>query len=148
MNYFKFIQNNFSTIQGYFLTHFSLVIWSIIISLLLWVPVGVLISKNEKWAKIVLGISNTIFCIPSLALFAVLITVPFLGLGRRSALVALVLYAMMPLVRNVYQGIKIVDKSVIEAAKGMGMDAKEFFGKYSFPWLHPLSLQDLGQQWL
>ncbi|QDR79276.1 ABC transporter permease [Sporomusa termitida] len=138
MNYLKYIQNNYLTIADYFQTHCSLVLWVVIISLVIWVPVGVLITRNETWAKRVLAIANTIFCIPSLALFAILITIPFLGLGRRSALVALVLYAMMPLVRNVYHGVKNVDKSVIEAARGMGMGSWRILREIELPLAMPI----------
>jgi osmoprotectant transport system permease protein len=129
---------NASIILNYTETHFSLIFSAVIISLLLWIPVGILISRNEKLAGIVLGIANTIFCIPSLALFAVFVTVPFLGLGRSSALLALVLYAMMPMVINVYQGIKIVDKNVIEAAKGMGMNSGQILKEIQFPLAVPV----------
>jgi osmoprotectant transport system permease protein len=138
LNYLKYIQHNFPIILDYASTHFSLVLWAVAISLLLWVPVGVLITRNEKWANRVLGIANTIFCIPSLSLFAVMVTIPFLGLGRRSALIALVLYAMMPLVRNVYQGVKAVDKSVIEAARGMGMNSWRILREIQLPLATPV----------
>ncbi|MDF2571680.1 MAG: opuCB 1 [Sporomusa sp.] len=138
MNYLKYIQNNYPTIIDYFQTHCSLVLWAVTISLLLWIPVGVLITRNETWAKRVLAVANTIFCIPGLALFAILITIPFLGLGRRSSLVALVLYAMMPLVRNVYHGVKNVDKSVIEAARGMGMGSWRILWEIQLPLAMPI----------
>lgn len=138
MSYIQFIQNNTSLLLSYGQTHFSLVLWSVLISLLLWLPVGVLISRHNKWANRVLGVANTIFCIPSLSLFAVMVTVPFLGLGRRSALVALVLYAMMPLVRNVYEGIRIVDKNVIEAARGMGMSSWRILWEIQLPLATPV----------
>lgn len=138
MNYIRFVQTNASLILEYAQNHFTLVLWAVVISLLLWVPVGILITKSEKWANRVLGIANTIFCIPSLSLFAVMVTIPFLGLGRRSALVALVLYAMMPLVRNVYQGVKVVDKSVIEAARGMGMNSWRILWEIQLPLATPV----------
>lgn len=138
MSYLRFIQDNIPLILEYTEAHFSLVLWAVLISLVLWVPVGVLITRSEKWANRVLGIANTIFCIPSLSLFAVMVTIPFLGLGRRSALVALVLYAMMPLVRNVYQGIKVVDKSIIEAARGMGMNSWRILWEIQLPLAMPV----------
>ncbi len=125
-------------IMEYTENHFSLVLAAVIISLLLWVPVGVLITRNEKLASMVLNIANTIFCIPSLSLFAVMVTIPALGLGRRSALVALVLYSMMPLGRNVYQGVKVVDKSVIEAARGMGMNSWRILWEIQLPLATPV----------
>lgn len=138
MNYINFIQNNVPLILEYAQTHFSLALTAVLISLILWVPVGLLITKNEKVAGFVLGLANTIFCIPSLSLFAVFVTIPWLGLGRRSALVALVLYAMMPLVRNVYQGVKVVDKSVIEAARGMGMSSWRILWEIQLPLATPV----------
>lgn len=138
MNYIEYMIRNSSLVMEYTQNHFSLVLASVIISLLLWVPVGILITRNEKWAGRVLGIANTIFCIPSLSLFAVMITIPGLGLGRRSALVALVLYSMMPLVRNVYQGVKIVDKNVIEAARGMGMNSWRILWEIQLPLATPV----------
>ncbi len=138
MEYISYIQRNTGLMLEYTNNHFSLVLAAIIISLLLWVPVGVLITRSEKWAARVLSIANTIFCIPSLSLFAVMVTIPALGLGRRSALVALVLYAMMPLVRNVYQGVKGVDKSVIEAAKGMGMGPFRILWEIQLPLATPV----------
>ncbi|MGB9802665.1 ABC transporter permease [Desulfofundulus sp.] len=138
MDYIRFVQNNTQLLVEYGQNHLILVLWAVIISLLLWVPVGVLITRDEKWANRVLGIANTIFCIPSLSLFAVMVTIPFLGLGRRSALIALVLYAMMPLVRNVYQGVKSVDPSVIEAARGMGVNSWRILWEIRLPLATPV----------
>jgi osmoprotectant transport system permease protein len=138
LDYIHYLQRNASLMLEYTGNHFSLVLTAVAISLLLWVPAGVLITKNEKWANRVLSIANTIFCIPSLSLFAVMVTIPFLGLGRLSALIALVLYAMMPLVRNVYQGIKVVDKNIIEAARGMGMSSWRILMEIQLPLATPV----------
>lgn len=138
MEYINFIQTYSSIMWEYTANHFSLVFTAVLISLVLWIPVGVLISRNERVSSIILGVANTIFCIPSLALFSVFVTVSFLGLGRRSALLALVLYAMMPLVRNTYQGIRGVDKSVVEAAKGMGMNNWKILKEIQLPLAAPV----------
>lgn len=113
--------------------HFTLVLSAVVISLLIWVPIGLLLTKNDKWAARVMALANTIFCIPSLSLFAIMVTIPALGLGRKSALLALVLYAMMPLIRNVYDGVKNVDRNVIEAAKGMGMSSGRIMREIQLP---------------
>lgn len=120
-DFINFLTKNTGTIMEYTENHFTLVLSAVAISLVIWVPIGLLLTKNDKWAARVLGLANTIFCIPSLSMFAILVAIPFFGLGRKSALFALVLYAMMPLIRSVYDGVKYVDRSVIEAAKGMGM---------------------------
>jgi len=99
--------------------HFTLVLLAVGISLAIWVPVGLLLTKSDKWAARVLALANTIFCIPSLSMFAILVTIPMFGLGRKSALFALVLYAMMPLIRSVYDGVKNVDRNVIEPSSGV-----------------------------
>lgn len=138
MDYIKFIQNNPQLLAEYGRNHLTLVVWAVVISLVLWVPVGIWITRDEKWANRILGAANTIFCIPSLSLFAIMVTIPFLGLGRRSALVALVLYAMMPLVRNVYEGVKSVDPSVIEAARGMGMSSRRILWEIQLPLAMPV----------
>lgn len=119
----NFLSKNTGTIMEYTENHFSLVLLAVMISLVIWVPVGLLLTKSDKWAARVLGLANTIFCIPSLSMFAILVAIPSFGLGRKSALFALVLYAMMPLIRSVYDGVKNVDHNVIEAAKGMGMSS-------------------------
>lgn len=129
----KFVTGNSSTIFDYMKTHFSLVLETVLISMILWVPLGLLLSKSDKWAGRVMSLANLIFCIPSLSLFAIFVTVPGLGLGRRSSLLALVLYAMMPLLRNVYDGVKNVDRNVIEAARGMGMSEQGILREIRLP---------------
>jgi len=134
----KFIDENLPMILEYLNNTFVLVLWATLLSLLIWIPVGIIISKNQKWAAAVMGTANVIFCIPSLALFTILITVPALGISRKSALTALVLYSMMPLVRSVYQGIKGVNQAVIEAAKGMGMSSRRILFEIELPLASPV----------
>ncbi len=132
-DFLNFLNKNTETIIEYSGNHFTLVMSAVIISLVIWVPVGLLLTKSDKWAARVLGLANTIFCIPSLSMFAILVTIPAFGLGRKSALFALVLYAMMPLIRSVYDGAKNVDRSVIEAAKGMGMSTARILREILVP---------------
>lgn len=133
INLVDFFQRNTRTIMEYTENHFTLVLSAVVISLLIWVPVGLMLTKSDKWASRIMALANTIFCIPSLSLFAIMVTIPALGLGRKSALLALVLYAMMPLIRNVYDGVKNVDRDVIEAAKGMGMSSGRIMREIQLP---------------
>jgi osmoprotectant transport system permease protein len=135
---FAFIGENNARITEYTWNHFSLVLTVLAFSLALWVFVGILISKFEKAAGAVMGISSILFCIPSISLFGLFITVPFLGLGRRSAALALILYAMMPLVRNTYRGIKSVDKYVLESGRGMGMTPGQLLWQVQIPLAWPI----------
>lgn len=135
---FNFIINNHSRILEYTINHFSLVLTVLAFALILWTSVGLLISKYDRYAGSVIGFANMLFVIPSISLFGLFVTVPQLGLGRRSAALALILYAMMPLVRNVYQGVKSVDRSVIEAARGMGMSATQILFQVQIPMAWPV----------
>jgi osmoprotectant transport system permease protein len=128
-----FFINNTERIIGYIQVHFHVVILVMLISLVLWIPFGVFITRYERLAQLSLSFSNLLMCIPSLALFSLFVTIPFLGLGFRSAAVALVMYSMCPLLRNVYKGIKSVDKSVLEAGKGMGMSSWKIFWEIELP---------------
>lgn len=133
-----FFLENSARIAEYTLNHFSLVLTVMAISLVLWVSVGIFISRYERAANTVMGISSILFCIPSISLFGLFITLPQLGLGRRSAALALVLYAMMPLVRNVYRGVKSVDRYVLESGRGMGMSPAQILLQIQIPLAWPV----------
>lgn len=133
-----FMIHNISRIMEYSANHLSLVLTVLVFSLLLWISLGLLISKNDRLAQSVISMANMIFVIPSISLFGLFVTIPQLGLGRRSAALALILYAMMPLLRNVYRGIKSVDKSLLEAGRGMGMTAKQILFQIQIPLAWPV----------
>ncbi|MDO5707836.1 MAG: ABC transporter permease [Andreesenia angusta] len=133
MDLIRFFETQKSFVETCVKNSLELVIISIIISLLVWIPVGILMTKNKRIANIVFAIANSIFCIPSLALFSIMITIPFLGLGRKSAVIALVLYSMMPMLKSVYFGLTTIDENIIEAAKGMGMNDIQILKEVRFP---------------
>jgi osmoprotectant transport system permease protein len=102
--------------------HLVLVLISIAIAILIGVPFGILITRKPHWSAWVLGFANIVQTIPSLALFGLLIPLPFLGgIGSRTAILALTLYALLPIIQNTYLGITGVDAAVREAGRGMGM---------------------------
>jgi osmoprotectant transport system permease protein len=136
--YRSFIEQNAGNIALYTKNQFELLVVVMAIAVAVWVPTGVLISQKRKLAPKVLSLANVIYCIPSLSLFVIFVAVPGLGIGRRSATLALVLYAMMPLTRNVYQGIVGVDKTVIEAARGMGMSRGQILREVTLPLAMPV----------
>lgn len=138
MSVLLFIINYYQRILEYTVNHFTLVLTVMLLSLVLWFSVGVLISRYEMLAGAVLGLGNVLFCIPSISLFGLFMTIPQLGLGRRSAVLALVLYAMMPLVRNVYRGIKSVDPRVVEAGQGMGLSSWQLLWQIQVPMAWPV----------
>jgi osmoprotectant transport system permease protein len=102
--------------------HLSLVAISTGIAILVGIPLGITLSRNPQLQHWILGFTNVVQTIPSLALFGFLIPIPLLGgIGARTAIAALILYALLPIVRNTYVGIVGVDAAVREAGRGMGM---------------------------
>lgn len=125
-------------IMEYTYNHFSLLLTVAAISLVMWISVGIIINKYEKLSGPVIGLGNLLFCIPSISFYGIFVTIPALGLGRKSAVLALVIYSMMPLVRNVYRGLKSVDRSVLEAGEGMGMNKFQIMSKIQLPIAMPV----------
>lgn len=102
--------------------HLILVAIAMVVSISIGIPVGIFITRQPKLAPPILVVANALQTIPSLAIFGFLISVPFLGgIGKIPAIVALTLYALLPLISNTYIGINNVDRAVKEAGKGMGM---------------------------
>jgi osmoprotectant transport system permease protein len=114
--------------------HLILVTIAMSIAIAIGIPLGILITRQPKLAPSILGVANAIQTIPSLAIFGFLISVPFLGgIGKVPAMVALTLYALLPLIRNTYIGINSVDPAIREAGKGMGMTDRQLLFKVEIP---------------
>jgi osmoprotectant transport system permease protein len=95
------------------------------------VPLGILLTRRPAWRSPVLGLANIFQTVPSLALFGILI--PILGIGFWTAVSALVVYALLPIVRNTYTGVAGVDPAVREAGRGMGMTDGELLRLVELP---------------
>jgi len=111
--------------------HIGLVAISTGIAVLIGLPLGVLAARRPGWRGPVLGLANVFQTIPSLALFGLLI--PVFGIGAWTAITALVVYALLPIVRNTYAGIAGVDPAVREAGRGMGMTEGELLRLVELP---------------
>ena len=118
--------------------HAQIVLYAIAIATAISLVTAILIYRRERVAAIVLSIVATFLTIPSLALFTLLI--PFVGLGTKPALIALVLYAMLPILRNTVVGLRSVDRAVIESAQGMGMSRLRRLAKIELPLAWPVIL--------
>jgi len=122
MNVWQFMLQNRSEIVELVLEHLWLVGASTFLALLMGIPLGILITRWPRLNKPVLGSANIIQTIPSLALFGFLLPAPWIGArADRLAILALMLYAFLPLIRNTYAGIRGVDPAVVEAGRGMGL---------------------------
>ncbi len=116
------------------LQHVLLVGTSIAIATAVGVPLGIVLTRRPAWRRTVLGAVSVAQTIPSLALFGFLIPIPWIGgIGTRTALVALSVYALLPIVRNTVTGILGVDPAVREAGRGMGMTDRELLLRVELP---------------
>ena len=114
--------------------HLYLVIVAIVISTIIGIPLGILVTRKPKLKKPILGLANIMQTIPSLALFGLLIPVPVLGgIGDRTAIIALTLYSLLPIIRNTYTGIIGVDPAITEAGTGMGMTDMQLLWQVELP---------------
>ena len=97
-------------------------------------PLGIWLTRHERWSRPVLGVANVLQTIPSLALFGLLLPVPFLGdRAARLAIVALTGYALLPILRNTYAGIRGIDPAVIEVARALGLTDLQLLTKVQLP---------------
>jgi osmoprotectant transport system permease protein len=121
--------------------HFWMVGVSVLLAVAIGVPLGILLTRRPAWKALVLGSSNAIQTIPSLALFGLLLTLPWLGArAERLAVTALTLYALLPIVRNTYTGISGIDAPVREAAIGMGLNSRQLLWHVELPLASPVIL--------
>lgn len=121
------------------LRHVMLVAVSIGIATAISVPLGVVLTRRPAWSRLVLGVAGVLQTIPSLALFGFLIPAPWIGgIGVRTALVALTLYALLPVLRNTVTGITGVDPAIREAGRGMGMTDWELLSRVELPLAAPV----------
>lgn len=118
--------------------HFKMVFIAVVIATAIGVPLGVLVTRSglEKLALPVIGGASVGQTVPSLAVIAIM--APLLGFGLQSAIVALVIYGLLPILRNSYTSIKTIDPAVIEAARGMGLTRMQIARKIELPLAMPV----------
>ena len=134
MSFFRFIQQNYFQVLELTGEHLWLVGLSTVFAILIGVPLGIAIAHRPRFNKPVLAGANIIQTIPSLALFGFLLPVPWLGdRADRLAILALTLYALLPIIRNTYTGIRGVDPAVIESGRGMGLTESQLLFQVELP---------------
>jgi osmoprotectant transport system permease protein len=135
-NFIDTVQSRSDMIMDAFLQHILLSFTALIIGLAIALPVGMLVARYRRFAEPIIGVAAVLQTIPSLALFGIL--VPLIGIGSKTALIALVIYALLPIVRNTYAGLTGVDESIVEAGRGMGMTPNQILKKIEFPTALPV----------
>ncbi|MFD1360479.1 ABC transporter permease/substrate-binding protein [Lentibacillus salinarum] len=116
--------------------HLQVSLLSLVIAILIAVPLGLILTRYQRVAEPIIGISAIMQTIPSLAVLAFLI--PFFGIGTTPAIIALTVYGLLPILRNTYTGIKEVEPALKEAAKGMGMNSFKRLTKVELPLAMPV----------
>jgi len=134
MSLWQFFSQNRAEVWQLTLEHLWMVGIAMAIAVIIGVPVGIWLTRRQVMEKPVLGIANVIQTVPSLALFGFLLPAPWIGArAERIAVLALVLYALLPVIRNTYVGIRGVDRAVVEAGRGMGMTGRQLLFQVELP---------------
>ena len=141
MNFLLTHQREVATLTA---EHLWLVSVSMLLAMAAGVPLGILLTRRPGWKALVLGSSNVIQTIPSLALFGLLLPLPWLGArADRLAIIALALYALLPIVRNTYVGIAGISPPVREAATAMGLTSRQLLWHVELPLALPVMLSGI-----
>jgi osmoprotectant transport system permease protein len=135
-DFYNYLSANFEQILNLLGQHIYLSIISVLIAVLIGIPLGILISREPKLSKPIIGTTNVIQAVPSLALLGFLI--PFIGIGSAPAIVMVVLYSLLPIVKNTYTGLTNIDPDILEAAKGIGLTKSQTMKKVQLPLAFPM----------
>jgi len=139
-NFWAYLQLRWDMVLSDAFAHVLLVLVSIALATALGVALGVATYRTQRARDLVLAVTGTFLTIPSLALFGIFIAVPFLGLGARSVVVGLVMYGLLPIVRNTIVGLREVDSAVVESAQGMGLGRWQRLLRVELPLAWPVIL--------
>jgi osmoprotectant transport system permease protein len=138
MNFFSYLQSRWSHLVELALQHAAVVAISVLIAIVVGVGLGIATYRTEPAARAVLGTAGVFLTIPSLALFGLFIGI--LGLGATPVVVALVMYALLPIVANTIVGLRSVDPAIVESAQGMGMGRFHRLRRIELPLAWPVIL--------
>ncbi|CQR46261.1 Choline transport system permease protein OpuBB [Paraliobacillus sp. PM-2] len=133
MDYIDFWQDKYDSVLGYTYEHIIISFVVIFFSVLVTIPLAIYMTKmkSDKIKSVIFNIANIFQTIPTIALLAIMI--PIFGIGFTPAVVALFLYALLPLLRNTYTGVQSIDPAIVEAAKGMGYSTYQRLVKVELP---------------
>lgn len=132
----QFIAEQHEKLTAQIIQHLGLTFLSLLLAIMIGVPLGILISRKKKLSSPVLAAAGILQTIPSIALLGFMI--PVFGIGPKPAIAALLIYALLPIIRNTYTGITGVDTAVIESAKAMGMNRRQLLFKVKLPLAMPV----------
>ncbi|AMC00070.1 amino acid ABC transporter permease [Aerococcus urinaehominis] len=131
-----YYSENMAYIVYQFGQHALMAIYGTLFAIILAVPLGFYIAKQDRWAKYVLGFANIIQTVPSLALLSVVMLV--MGLGANLVVLTVFLYSLLPILRNTYTGVRNIDPDIVDVGIGMGMTKQQLIFKVEFPLAMPV----------
>jgi|SRR5699024_258484 len=137
-SFFQYLVNNRTELLELTYDHILMVLIGMASAIVIGVLLGIISTKSDKLASVILAVANIIQVFPSLALLAVLML--FFGLGFTTVVIGLFLYALLPIIRNTYVGLKEVDENILEAGKGVGMSPLQLLFKVKLPLSLPFLL--------
>jgi osmoprotectant transport system permease protein len=138
VDFFRFVGDRWSSIWPDLLAHFEVVAIAVAIAAAASVAAGILAYDRDRLASAFTTVASVLLTIPSLALFAIF--VPFIGLGYLPTVIALVLYALLPILRNTIAGMRGVDAAIVESARGMGLSKRQRLIRVQLPLAWPVIL--------
>lgn len=134
--FINYVSKNYEQIISLIGQHIYLSVISVLIAIVIGIPLGIIISREPKLSKPIIGTTNVIQAVPSLALLGFLI--PFVGIGSTPAIIMVVLYSLLPIVKNTYTGLTNIDGDILEAAKGIGLTKSQTMRKVQLPLAFPM----------
>lgn len=135
-DFFNYFTQNIGYISQLFYNHIQYTIFAILIAICLGVPIGIWIFNSKTFDKPVLSLANIVQAIPSLAILGFI--VPYFGIGASTAIFMVVLYSLLPILKNTYTGLKNINPDTLEAAKGIGMTRTQVLVKVQIPLALPV----------
>ncbi len=135
-NFLQYVQENLDYILALLYNHIQYTFIAVLIAILIGVPLGITIFNYKNFGKPVISVANIVQAIPSLAILGII--VPYFGIGASTAIFMVVLYSLLPILKNTYTGLNNINKDMLEAAKGIGMTKAQVLFKVQFPLALPV----------
>jgi len=136
-----FLQEYGSQLLSKAVEHFYISMFALLLAIVVAVPLGILLSKTQRTANVVLTVAGVLQTIPTLAVLAIMI--PIFGVGKTPAIVALFIYVLLPILNNTVLGVKNIDKNVIQAGQSMGMTKIQLMKDVEMPLALPLIISGI-----
>lgn len=143
MSFPQYFANRWDTIEPEIVTHLQIVAISIVVAAVFGLVLGIVAARSMRFSAFAIALTSAILTIPSFALFGALTI--WLGIGNLPVEIGLILYALLPILRNTQTGIRGVDPAIVEAARGMGMSPRQVLSSVELPLALPLIVAGLRQ---